>query len=164
MSQSASKHQEPVDPEASCRGITYRDLSPEQQEMSDILYKMERHNLDLLGIAELGRDGIFRYLDADRNIHYAIALRPALVKALLDRTPYDQEEEKFWRGINGTKVPKDQWYNPPPGILPPPLSEEHRNEGRQLNEMNKEKFDKIRADSKNYKERLVFIESDHKLE
>jgi len=132
--------------------------------MSDILYKMERHNLDLLGIAELGRDGIFRYLDADRNIHYAIALRPALIKALLDRTPCDQEEEEFWRGINGTKVPKDQWYEPPPGILPPPLSEEHRNEGRQLNEMNKEKFDKIRADSKNYKERLVLIESDHKLE
>ncbi|KAH7469507.1 hypothetical protein FOMA001_g14250 [Fusarium oxysporum f. sp. matthiolae] len=164
MSQSASKNQEPVDPEASCRGIAYRDLSPEQQEMSDILYKMERHNLDLLGIAELGRDGIFRYLDADRNIHYAIALRPALIKALLDRTPYNQEEEEFWHGINGTKVPKDQWYNPPPGILPPPLSEEYRNEGRQLNEMNKEKFDKIRADSKNYKERLVFIESDHKLE
>ncbi|KAH7195860.1 hypothetical protein DER44DRAFT_831084 [Fusarium oxysporum] len=146
MSQSASEHQESVDPEASCRGIAYRDLSLEQQEMSDILYKMERHNLDLLGIAELGRDGIFRYLDADRNIHYAITLRPALIKALLDRTPYDQEEEEFWR------------------ILPPPLSEEHRNEGRQLNEMNKEKFDKIRADSKNYKEHLVFIESDHKLE
>ncbi|EXK28394.1 hypothetical protein FOMG_15373 [Fusarium oxysporum f. sp. melonis 26406] len=125
---------------------------------------MERHNLDLLGIAELGRNGIFRYLDADRNIHYIIALRPALIKALLDRTPYDQEEEEFWHGINSTKVPKDQWYNPPPGILPPPLSEEHRNEGRQLNEINKEKFDKIRADSKNYKEHLVFIESDNKLE
>ncbi|KAH7237070.1 uncharacterized protein BKA55DRAFT_543704 [Fusarium redolens] len=164
MSKSGSKHQEPADPEAACRGIAYKGLSPEQQEMSDILYNMERHDLGLLGIADLGRDGVFRFLDADRNIHYAIALRPALIKALLDRSPYDHEEEKFWRGIDGTKVPKEQWYNPSLGILPPPLSEEHRQEGRQINEINKEKFDKIRADSKNYKERLVFIESDNKLE
>ncbi|KAF9772561.1 hypothetical protein IL306_009717 [Fusarium sp. DS 682] len=164
MSQSASKHQKPADGEATCRGIAYKDLSSEQQEMSDILYNMERHDLDLLGIADLGHDGIFRFLDADRNIHYAIALRPALIKALLDRSPYNKEEEKFWRGIDGTKVPKEQWYNPPPGILPAPLSEEHRKEGRLLNEKNKEKFNKIREDLKNYKERLVFIESDNKLE
>ncbi|KAH7231722.1 uncharacterized protein BKA55DRAFT_695964 [Fusarium redolens] len=164
MSQSCSKHEELAHPEPTCPGTAYKDLSPEQQEMSDILYKMERHSPDLLGIVHLGRDGIFRYLDADRNIHYAVALRPALIKALLDRGPYDREEEMVFRGVDGTKVPKEQWYNPPPGILPPPLSEEHRKEGRELIEKNKEKFDKIREDSKNYKERLVFIESDHKLE
>ncbi|UPL03046.1 hypothetical protein LCI18_013980 [Fusarium solani-melongenae] len=164
MPQSDSQHQGPTDPDATCRGIAYKDLSPEQQEMSDILYNMERQDPDLLGIADLGRDGVFRFLDADRNIHYAIALRPALIKALLDRSPYDEEEEKSWRGVDGTKVPQEQWYNPPPGVLPPPLSEEHRKEGRILNEKYKEKFDKIREDSKNYKERLVFVESDHKLE
>ncbi|CAF3570337.1 unnamed protein product [Fusarium graminearum] len=125
---------------------------------------MESHDLNLLGIADLGRDGIFRYLDADRNIHYAIALRPALIKALLDRLPYDMAEEKFWRGVDGTKVPKEQWYDPPQGILPPPLSEEHRKEGREINKRLKGKMDKIVEDIENYKERLVFIESDNKLE
>ncbi|KAH7205785.1 uncharacterized protein BKA55DRAFT_586628, partial [Fusarium redolens] len=115
-------------------------------------------------IVHLGRDGIFRYLDADRNIHYAIALRPALIKALLDRGPYDKEEEIVFRGVDGTKVPKEQWYNPLPGILPEPLSKEHRKEGREFIKKNKEKIDKNREASKNYKERLVSIESDHKLE
>ncbi|KAF5660284.1 hypothetical protein FHETE_9026 [Fusarium heterosporum] len=163
MSRSGSKHQLPVSPEATCRGLAYKDLSPEQQEMSDILYNMECHDLELLGIADLGRDGIFRFLDADRNVHYAIALRPALIKALLDRSPYDMEEEKLWRGVDGTKVPEEQWYHPSPGILPAPLSEEHRQEGREINEKNKERFNKIREDSKNYKQRLVFLESDNKL-
>ncbi|KAL3593241.1 hypothetical protein FPOAC2_07536 [Fusarium poae] len=164
MCQSVSKHEQPENPEEAHHGIAYKDLSPEQQEMSDILHKTESFNLDLLGIADLGRDGVFRFLDADRNIHYAIALRPALIKALLDRLPYDEEEEKFWRGVDGTKVPKEQWYNPPPGILPPPLSEEHRKEGREINEKLKVGLEDIREESKNYKERLVFIESDHKLE
>ncbi|KAJ4263415.1 hypothetical protein NW762_006234 [Fusarium torreyae] len=164
MSQSDSQHQGPTNPEATCRGIAYKDLSPEQQEMSDILYNMERPDLNLLGIADLGNGGVFRFLDADRNIHYAIALRPALVKALLDRSPYDEEAEKCWRGVDGTKVLQKQGYNPPPGILPPPLSEEHRKEGRIMNEKYKEKLIEVHKDSKNYKERLVFIESDHKLE
>lgn len=164
MSQSGSDHQQSADSGVTCCGIAYKDLSPEQQEMSDILHNMERHDLDLLGIADLGRDGVFRFLDADRNIHYAIALRPALIKALLDRLPYDMEEEKLWRGVDGTKVPEEQWYNPPAGILPPPLSEKHRKEGREINKKNKGKFDKIREDSKNYKDRFVFIESDNKLE
>ncbi|UZP40449.1 hypothetical protein NXS19_008265 [Fusarium pseudograminearum] len=164
MCQISSNDQKSADSREADQGIAYKDLSPEQQEMSDILYKMESHDLDLLGIADLGRDGIFRYLDADRNIHYAIALRPALIKALLDRLPYDMEEERFWRGVDGTKVPKEQWYNPPPGILPPPLSEEHRKDGREINERLKGNMDKIVEDRENYKERLVFIESDNKLE
>ncbi|TXB96675.1 hypothetical protein FocTR4_00010971 [Fusarium oxysporum f. sp. cubense] len=146
MPQSDSEHQEAAHTEETCPGTTYKYLSPEQQEISDILYKMEGHDLDLLGIVHLGRDGIFRYLDADRNIHYAIALRPALIKALLDRGPYDKEEEIVFR------------------ILPEPLSEEHRKEGQELIKKNKEKINRNREASKNYKERLVYIESDHKLE
>ncbi|QGI59904.1 hypothetical protein CEK26_003885 [Fusarium fujikuroi] len=161
MSQFDSEHQDAA--EATCPGIASKDLSPEQQEMSDILYKMEQHDLDLLGIVHLGHDGVFRYLDAERNIHYAIALRPALIKALLDRGPYDDEEEAVFRGVDGTKVPKEQWYNPPRGILPEPLSEEHRKEGREFIQKNKDKIDKNREASKNYKDRLVYIESDHKL-
>ncbi|KAF4417042.1 hypothetical protein FACUT_12520 [Fusarium acutatum] len=146
-------------------GIAYKDLSPDQKEISDILRNMDR-DPDLLGLADLGKDGVFRFLDADRNIHYAVPLRPALIKALIDRLPYDPEVEKFWRGVDGTKVPEEQWYNPPVGILPPPLTEEERREEREIMEKNKDKIDKIREDLENgiHRERLVFIESDNKLE
>ncbi|EXK43376.1 hypothetical protein FOXG_15288 [Fusarium oxysporum f. sp. lycopersici 4287] len=160
---------EPTDPEATCcsseDGIAYKDLSPEQKEISDILRNMDR-DPDLMGLADLGKDGVFRFLDADRNIHYAVPLRPALIKALIDRLPYDPEVEKFWRGVDGTKVPEEQWYNPPEGILPPPLAEEERREEREIMEKNIDKIDKIRGDLKNgiHRERLVFIESDNKLE
>ncbi|EXM07412.1 hypothetical protein FOIG_02423 [Fusarium odoratissimum NRRL 54006] len=160
---------EPTDPEATCcsseDGIAYKDLSLEQKEISDILRNMDR-DPDLMGLADLGKDGVFRFLDADRNIHYAVPLRPALIKALIDRLPHDPEVEKFWRGVDGTKVPEEQWYNPPEGILPPPLTEEERREEREIMEKNKDKIDKIREDLKNgiHRERLVFIESDNKLE
>ncbi|KAF5700852.1 hypothetical protein FMUND_14170 [Fusarium mundagurra] len=169
MSQPNTEIHEPTDTGVmSCSsegGITYNDLPPEQKEISDILRNMDR-DPDLLGLADLGKDGVFRFLDADRNIHYAVPLRPALIKALIDRLPYDPEVEKFWRGVDGTKVPEEQWYNPPEGILPPPLTEEERREEREIMEKNKDKIDKIREDMKNgiYRERLVFIESDNKLE
>ncbi|KAF5581270.1 ankyrin repeat domain-containing protein [Fusarium pseudocircinatum] len=160
---------EPTDPEAICcnseEGIAYKDFSPEQKEISDILRNMDR-DPDLLGLADLGKDGVFRFLDADRNIHYAIPLRPALIKALIDRLPHDPEVEKFWRGVDGTKVPEEEWYNPAEGILPPPLTEEERREEREIMEKNKDKIDQIREDLKNgiHRKRLVFIESDNKLE
>ncbi|KAF9776091.1 hypothetical protein IL306_005756 [Fusarium sp. DS 682] len=168
MSQPNTKAQKPAEVEATCcssEGIAYKDLSPEQKELSDILCNMDR-DPDLMGCADLGKDGVFRFLDANSNIHYAVPLRPALIKALLDRLPYDPEVEKSWRGIDGTNVPKEQWYNPPDGILPPPLTEEQRREEQEIIEKNKNKFDKIREDLKNgiHRERLVFIESDNKLE
>jgi hypothetical protein len=169
MCQPNTEIHEPADAGAiSCSsedGIVYKDLSPEQKEISDILRNMDR-DPDLLGLADLGKDGVFRFLDADRNIHYAVPLRPALIKALIDRLPYDPEVEAFWRGVDGTKVPEEQWYNPPEGILPPPLTAEERREEREIMEKNKDKIDKRREDLKNgvHRERLVFIESDNKLE
>ncbi|KAG4263778.1 hypothetical protein FPRO03_09054 [Fusarium proliferatum] len=169
MSQPNTEIHESTNPGATCcsseEGIAYKDLSPEQKEISDILRNMDR-DPDLMGLADLGKDGVFRFLDADRNIHYAVPLRPALIKALIDRLPYDPEVEKFWRGVDGTKVPEEKWYNPPEGILPPPLTEDERREEEELMDKNKEKIDKIREDLKNgiYRERLVFIESDNKLE
>ncbi|KAJ3526590.1 hypothetical protein NM208_g11115 [Fusarium decemcellulare] len=111
-------------PSVECEYPDPNDLSPAQHELSAIMLKM-RDDPTLMGIRDLGKDGIFRSLDADRNIVDAIAFTPALIKALLDRMPYDAESEKNFRGVDGTKVPKDQWYDPPPGILPPPLEEEH---------------------------------------
>lgn len=167
MSQPSPKSRETAEiPQCSAEdGIAYSNLPPEQKELSDILRQMDR-DPDLMGIAHLGDDGVFRFLDADRNIHHATPLRPALIKALLDRLPYDEKAEKRYRGVDGTRVPKAHWYNPPTGILPPALSEEERREEREILAKHKEKFDKKRQDLKGgiYEDRLVFIESDHKLE
>ncbi|RSM11809.1 hypothetical protein CDV31_006577 [Fusarium ambrosium] len=102
-----------------------KDLSPAQHELSEIMLK-RRDDPTLMGIRMLGKDGIFRSLDADRNVVDAVAFTPQLIKALMDRMPYDAEAERIFRGVNGTKTPKEQWYKPLPDILPPPLEEEHR--------------------------------------
>ncbi|KAG4255665.1 hypothetical protein FPRO03_04614 [Fusarium proliferatum] len=64
----------------------------------------------LTGIRMLGSDGIFRSLDTDSNVVDAVTFTPSLIKALLDRAPYDAEPEKSFRGVDGTKVSKQQWY------------------------------------------------------
>ncbi|KAI8652832.1 hypothetical protein NCS57_01348800 [Fusarium keratoplasticum] len=108
-----------------------KDLSPAQHEVSEIMLKM-KDDPTLMGIRMLGKDGIFRSLDADRNVVDAVACTPPIIKALLDRMPYDAEAEKSFRGVDGTKTPKEQWYDPLPGILPPPLEEEHRERSEEV--------------------------------
>lgn len=108
-----------------------KDLSPAQHELSEIMLKM-KDDPTLMGIHMLGKDGIYRSLDADRNVVDAVACTPPLIKALLDRMPYDAETEKSFRGVDGTKTPKEQWYNPLPGILPPPLEEKYRERSEEV--------------------------------
>ncbi|KAF5011927.1 hypothetical protein FDECE_1992 [Fusarium decemcellulare] len=127
-------------PAVGCEYPDLKDLSPAQHELSTIMLKM-RDDPTLMGIRDLGKDGIFRSLDADRNIVDAVAFTPALIKALLDRMPYDAESEKAFRGVDGTRVPKDQWYNPQPGILPPPLEEEHRERSEEVLEKYRKMYD-----------------------
>ena len=42
-------------------------------------------------------------------------------------------------GADGTKVPREQWFNPPEGILPPPMTAEAR---ERVEKERKEKDDK----------------------
>ncbi|KAF4977318.1 hypothetical protein FZEAL_6141 [Fusarium zealandicum] len=93
-----------------------------------------------MGIRMLGKGGIFRTLDADRNVVDAVAFTPQLIKASLDRLPYDEESSKHFRGVDGTKIPKEEWYNPRPGILPPPLEEEHRERSEEVLEGYRKKY------------------------
>jgi hypothetical protein len=146
------------------KGIKYKDLSPEQKEVSDILRRMECDPY-LPVYVHLGSDGVIRLLDADSNILHAEPLRPALIKGFLDRGPYDKEEEISFLGIDGTRVPKEQWYHPPEGIIPPPMPEDMKKEAQEIMEKNKEKLDKIRQDRQNgvHEERLVYLVSDHKI-
>ncbi|GIJ84829.1 hypothetical protein Asppvi_003680 [Aspergillus pseudoviridinutans] len=105
------------------------DYPPDQQELSQILRDM-RQALDPMGITSLGADGVFRYLTADRDVIDAVGLRPGLIKALLDRMPFSQDAEDKFRGVDGTLVPREQWFNPDKGLLPPPLPEEKREQVR----------------------------------
>ena len=106
-------------------------LSPDQQELSQIL-KNIRHDPTLLGILHFGTDGILRSLTADRDVVDAVALPPRLIKAFLDRRPFNQESEDMYRGVDGSKTPKEQWFHPDKISLPPPLSEANRVEARKM--------------------------------
>ncbi|KAF7114448.1 hypothetical protein CNMCM5793_008752 [Aspergillus hiratsukae] len=86
---------------------------------------------DPMGISSLGSDGVLRYLTADRDVIDAIVLRPGLIKALLDRTPFSQETEDTFRRVDGTLVPREQWFNPDTGLLPSLLLEEEREKVRE---------------------------------
>ncbi|QGI70925.1 hypothetical protein CEK27_003254 [Fusarium fujikuroi] len=111
------------------RRVEYEDLDPAQKELEDILATM-KHDPTGMGISHLGRDGIHRSLTADRDVVDAVPFPPPLIKAMLDRLPYSEEAFKVFRGVDGTKTPKEQWYKPLPGTLPPPLEEKHREEAK----------------------------------
>lgn len=125
-----------------------KDYSPAQHELSEIMFKME-DDPTLMGIHMPGKDGIFRSLDADNNVVDAVAFTPPLIKALMDRMPYDAEAEKSFRGVDGTKTPKDQRYNPLLEMLPPPLEEGHRERSEEV----------LEGYSKQYYERRRQIEN-----
>jgi hypothetical protein len=99
-----------------------------QKELSQIL-KGLKHDLTLNGVFSLGKDGVLRSLTADREVVDAVALRPELIKALLDRMPYNPQAEIDYRGVDGTKVPQEKWFHPDRSLLPAPFNppEERRN-------------------------------------
>ncbi|RDA93580.1 hypothetical protein CP533_6167 [Ophiocordyceps camponoti-saundersi (nom. inval.)] len=104
-------------------------VSQHQKELSKIL-KGIKHDVTLLGVLSLGKDGILRSLTADRQVVDAVALSPPLIKAMLDRMPFDRQNEIDYRGVDGRNVPREQWFHPDKHLLPPPLvvSEERRRE------------------------------------
>ena len=57
------------------------------------------------GIVCLGRDGILQSLDADRNVLSTAALKPWLVKAFMECTPWTKDVEDGYRGVGGRKTP-----------------------------------------------------------
>ncbi|KAF5026745.1 hypothetical protein F66182_1164 [Fusarium sp. NRRL 66182] len=114
-------------------------LDPAQKELSAILLTMDT-DPTLLGITILGKDGVLRAFTADREVVYAVPLTPPLIKALLDRLPYDKEAERELRGVDGTTAPKEQWYKPLLADIPEPLPEEHRQISPQVLERLREKW------------------------
>ena len=109
-----------------------------QQELSAIL-KPFQHDPTLNGVWSLGKDGVLRSLTADREVIDAVVLRPELIKAFLDRMPYYAPNEIDYRGVDGTKVPREQWFHPDKSLLPSPFTppEERRNQSPEQLEKNR---------------------------
>ncbi|PHH74644.1 hypothetical protein CDD80_2949 [Ophiocordyceps camponoti-rufipedis] len=115
-----------------------QDISQHQRQLSQIL-KDIKHDVTLLGVLSLGKDGILRSLTADRQVVDAVALSPPLIKAMLDRMPFNPQNEIDYRGVDGTNVPREQWFHPDKDLLPAPLvvSDERRREAEAKIEENK---------------------------
>lgn len=124
--------------------ILPEDLSPaRKQAQRDFTAISRLLPVDPLGACCIGMDGVMRSVTASRQVLGAVPLEPRLIKASLDRLDYDEKTEAEFRGIDGTKTPKEHWRNPPAGLLPPPLSEEQLEEARKFMEEKGMSFDVV---------------------
>ena len=110
---------------------------PDQKELSNIMSKLDTGSKGNAPFV-IGTDGVLRTLTLDNDVIDAIGLPPRLIKALLDRTIFDQEEEDKFRGADGTKMSQEQWWKPDPSLLPPPLTAEEKAEAEKDYEENKD--------------------------
>ncbi|RSL83718.1 hypothetical protein BHE90_000371 [Fusarium euwallaceae] len=136
------------------------DTMKDQLELSGLLRNF-KHDLTLHGVVSLGTDGIFRSLTADREVVDATPFSPRQIKALLDRMPFNPENETKFRGVDGRGVPQEQWFHPDKSLLPPPLS--LTEEQRKFGEANKEKNRKMLEERANRPRCPLQIVSDHDL-
>ena len=116
-------------------GNTSNDSAPilneDQQELSRIPRAL-RDDPTFMGCRSLGKDGVMRSLTADRDVVDAAAISTKLIKAFLDRMPFDSKTQDDFRGVDGTQVPRKQWFHPDKSILPPPMSQETKKRTRKL--------------------------------
>ncbi|RSL60493.1 hypothetical protein CEP54_006732 [Fusarium duplospermum] len=147
-------------PSPSNQNLYSFDTMKDQLELSELLRNF-KHDLTLHGVVSLGTDGIFRSLTADREVVDATPFSPRQIKALLDRMPFNPENETKFRGVDGRGVPQEQWFHPDKGLVPPPLS--LTEEQRRLGEANKEKNRKMLEERANRPRCPLQIVSDHDL-
>lgn len=79
-----------------------------------------------------------RSLTADRDVVIAVLLSSRHIKAYLGRKPFVQKMEDEYRVVEGTLVPREQWFHIGKSLLPPPLTEEQTEWSRKQFSENKE--------------------------
>jgi hypothetical protein len=109
----------------------------DQQEVSSILRGFKR---DPASCISLGKDGVllqskWRSRGARR---YSIGISPKLIKAFLDRMPPAYRDG--FDGADGTKTPREQWFNPHKALLPQPLTDEQKKASEASQEENMKKL------------------------
>jgi hypothetical protein len=95
---------------------------PAQQKLSSILEGFRKD--DPTSCISLGQDGILRNLTGDREVINAEGLSPELITALQNRLPPTFRQN--FEGVDGSKVPKEEWFSPDKSLLPEALTEEKK--------------------------------------
>ncbi|EEH11463.1 conserved hypothetical protein [Histoplasma capsulatum G186AR] len=113
--------------EGGCCKPSWYFTDPDQREFSAVLKNLKLDST-LQGCVALGKDGVLRSLTADRDVVDAVGLTPNLIAACLRRMPSEMARKAEYDGIDGSKVSRELWFNPDKAILPPPLSQEKRDE------------------------------------
>ncbi|KAL9088583.1 MAG: hypothetical protein Q9165_006103 [Trypethelium subeluteriae] len=136
-----------------CEPPDWQKTDPEQQELSTIIEHLKQDQ-SLLGCVSLGKDGVLRSLTADRDVVDAVGLRPSLCAALLKRIPPGVMNKADYEDADGTKVPKEAWFNPEKSSLPTPLDDETKarslkalEDNPQTSQLKREKLRKAWEDS-----------------
>jgi hypothetical protein len=132
-------------------------LDKNHEELNELLKSLPH---DDQGILQVGSDGVVRTLTADRDVLGAVALPPRLLKAMLDIFHYSKETEDKFRGVDGTLVPREQWFHPDKNLLPPPLTAEKKEEDRKFREDHKEVLERRKKEMET-EERKVVITHTH---
>ncbi|KAA8647831.1 hypothetical protein EYZ11_010562 [Aspergillus tanneri] len=128
-------------------------LDKDHEELIKLLKSLPR---DEMGGSSIGSDGVLRTLTADRDVLGAVGLPPRLLKAMLDCLPYNKEVEDKFQGVDGSLVPREQWFHPDKSLLPAPMTEEEKEESRKFGEENKEVLAKRKAELEQ-KDRHIII-------
>lgn len=92
----------------------------------------------------IGRDGVLRSLNLDNEVVDAVGLPPHLIKAFIDRFPYNEEFESRFQNSDGTLIPQEQWWAPDPSILPHPYTAERKEEMRREYEERKDVIEEMK--------------------
>ncbi|KAE9367464.1 hypothetical protein N431DRAFT_470897 [Stipitochalara longipes BDJ] len=106
---------EPSNPEPSARSIIRSMKRP-----SDGAFHMS-----------LGDDGVMRCFGAypEFPLYDAVGFSPAQIKWILDLSPFSQEAEDKFRGVDGRTVTgHEALFNPPASLRPPVITEEEAKE------------------------------------
>ncbi|KAF2832698.1 hypothetical protein CC86DRAFT_442826 [Ophiobolus disseminans] len=129
--------------------LNYDVNDPLQQEVSRIL---KDFRYDIMGIISLGTDGIMRSLTADRKVLSAVPFGPELVKAFHDRIEetYRKKHCAELEEVDSTKTPKEKWFEPDEGVLPPPLAQEKVDAVKNSGEEKKKGLRKLLREKENY--------------
>jgi hypothetical protein len=71
---------------------------------------------------------------------------------MLDRLPSDYRatSNQHLEDADGTKTPREKWFKPDEGILPPPLSQENYDKVKNSSEKEKEVLRKMVRESEKY--------------
>jgi hypothetical protein len=95
---------------------------PDQQKLSSILQGFRKD--DPTSCISLGQDGVLRNLTGDREVINAKGLSPELITAMQNRLPPTFHQD--FEGVDGSKVPKEEWFSPDKSLLPEALTEEKK--------------------------------------